>query len=209
MYEVKISTENLGKRFGREWIFRKFSYEFVHGQHYAIVGANGSGKSTLLKVLSTWLEPTEGAVQFWQMPQQKALKDPEIGNLVAFAAPYTELPEAFSLQELYDFYANFKALRWNKSEFLANLGLEQVAHKPIQFYSSGMKQKVKLALAFAEKTPLLLLDEPSTNLDKTNFDWFLGLLNNMDKQRILVISSNIEAEYSTCKHILPIHAYKV
>ncbi|TAF35809.1 MAG: ATP-binding cassette domain-containing protein [Cytophagales bacterium] len=204
---MKIIAENLGKRFGREWVFRKFSYEFKKGEHYAIVGANGSGKSTLLKVLSTWLEPTEGGLKFLEVSQDKHLQD-NTANLVAFAAPYSELPELFDLDELYTFYAGFKPLACTKEQFLELLQMKYVKGKPIKYFSSGMKQKVKLALAFSEQSPLLLLDEPSTNLDKTNFDWLLSLLNKIDKQKILIVSSNIEAEYSTCSHILPIDSYK-
>lgn len=205
---MKISLQNIGRRFNRDWIFRNIDYTFMSGETYAILGPNGSGKSTLLQVLNGSLAPSTGTINY-------LLKDEPIGAEAIFkqlslAAPYLELIEEFTLDEMTDFHFKFKPYRqgMDKEGLISLLNLEGARHKLIRYFSSGMKQRLKLALAFCSDTPTLMLDEPTSNLDSQGVDWYLNLVQQFAADRLTIICSNQLHEYSFCKHQLNISEYK-
>lgn len=205
---MKISLEHIGRRFNREWIFRDVNYEFESGQTYAILGSNGAGKSTLLQVISGSLTSSEGTIKYFQ--GDKLLDQDEIFIHQSMAAPYLELIEEFSLTELIDFHFRFKKYRrgFDKRSFIELLGLKNSEFKALKHFSSGMKQRVKLALAFCSDTELLLLDEPSSNLDQQGLDWYLKLASTECSDRLVIICSNQESEYSFCQNRINLADYK-
>lgn len=205
---MKISLQDIGRRFNRDWIFRNIDYTFMSGETYAILGPNGSGKSTLLQVLNGSLAPSTGTINY-------LLKDEPIGAEAIFkqlslAAPYLELIEEFTLDEMTDFHFKFKPYRqgMDKEGLISLLNLEGARHKLIRYFSSGMKQRLKLALAFCSDTPTLMLDEPTSNLDSQGVDWYLNLVQQFAADRLTIICSNQLHEYSFCKHQLNISEYK-
>lgn len=202
---MEISLENIGRRFNREWIFREINQKFIAGSSYAILGPNGSGKSTLLQVISGSLTPSEGTLKY-----TGAGNDIDIETAyryLSIAAPYLELIEEFTLSELIDFHFSFKAPVSDIS-IVELLGFERSKNKQIKYFSSGMKQRVKLALAVCSDVPVLILDEPTSNLDKEGVDWYLNLINQFTLNRVLLIGSNQEHEYSFCEYKLDITDYK-
>jgi len=203
-----IQLENISKRYGFEWIFKQIHYQFEPSQRYAIVGPNGSGKSTLLKVISGGLVPTSGKLNC-SIQHKRVTDDIEMVKEIAFAAPYISLIEDFSLEELYDFHASFKKMKSaNKEEFfeISQLGIHK--KKYIKNFSSGMKQRLKLSLAFLTDSQVLLLDEPTSNFDTKAIDWYLNLMENYTKDRLVIIGSNQEYEYGFCEKKLSIADYK-
>lgn len=94
------------------------------------------------------------------------------------------------------------------TDMLYKIGLENAAHKQIRFFSSGMKQRIKLAQAFFSETEILLLDEPCSNLDETGIQLYLQLLETYTQNRITIICSNDKTEYQTCRQILSMESYK-
>ena len=209
---MKISCHKLGKRFNRDWIFRNFSYDFLAAQSYAITGANGSGKSTLLQVIAGAVASSEGSVEFCQLngTQKSTIASENAYQQLSIAAPYLEVVEEMTATEFFGFHQNFKPFipGWDIQQIIAHVGLEKAAHKQIRYYSSGMKQRVKLAQAFFSSTPILLLDEPCTNLDVTGIDLYHQLVNDHCRDRIVIVSSNDQQEYSFCKNILKIGDWK-
>ena len=209
---MKISCHKLGKRFNRDWIFRNFSYDFFAAQSYAITGANGSGKSTLLQVIAGAVASSEGSVEFCQLngTQKSTIASENAYQQLSIAAPYLEVVEEMTATEFFGFHQNFKPFipGWDIQQIIAHVGLEKAAHKQIRYYSSGMKQRVKLAQAFFSSTPILLLDEPCTNLDVTGIDLYHQLVNDHCRDRIVIVSSNDQQEYSFCKNILKIGDWK-
>ena len=205
---MKISLTDAGKRFNRDWIFRHLTYEFSAGQSYAIVGPNGSGKSTLLQVLSGSMNINEGNVQYSTLNAQCPAED--IYKYVSICAPYLEVVEEMTLIEFLNFHSGFKPfLSSVTSEMIISiLGLEAAIDKQIRNYSSGMKQRVKLAQAIFSDVPVVLLDEPCTNLDATGIRLYHDLINEYCKDRMVVVSSNDEVEYSFCKEKLNISDWK-
>ena len=205
---MNIQLENISKRYGFEWIFKKINYQFETNERYAIVGPNGSGKSTVLKIISGGLVPTSGKINFYNGIQiindvQDASKE------IAFAAPYISLLEDFTLLEMYQFHASFKKMKVNtQEEFFEISQLAEHKNKYIKNFSSGMKQRLKLSLAFLTESEVLLLDEPTSNFDTKAIDWYLKLIESYTSERLVIIGSNQEFEYSFCKKKLSILDYK-
>ena len=191
---MTLKTENLGKRYNREWVFRNFNYSFEPGV-YAITGPNGSGKSTLLQVLWGQLPASEGTI-LYDIENKNVLIEDVYQNL-AIATPYLELIEEFTLEETIKFHFSFKKIRDNKStsELIDLLELTHVRKKAVRQFSSGMKQRLKLGLAFFSDVSLIFLDEPTTNLDKEAVAWYWRNLTLLAAKSILFIGSNLENEY--------------
>ena len=205
---MKISLTDAGKRFNRDWIFRHLTYEFSAGQSYAIVGPNGSGKSTLLQVLSGSMQVNEGNGE-WSVDNKK-LELEKVYNYISICAPYLEVVEEMTLIEFLDFHAGFKPFLSSitSEKIISILGLENAVNKQIRNYSSGMKQRVKLAQAVFSDVPVVLLDEPCTNLDAAGIQLYHSLINDYCKNRMVVVSSNDEVEFSFCKEKISLTAYK-
>ncbi len=206
---IKIDLNNIGKRFRYEWIFKGVNQSLENGYSYAILGPNGSGKSTLMKVLSGHLTPSDGAIVFNLL--DKKLDTDSIYKYVAYAAPYIELIEEMTLAEIIDFHATFKPLSKNlkNRDLIAILGFEKSIDKEIRFFSSGMKQRLKLVLSICADTPILLLDEPTTNLDAQGVEWYQDLIKTYsNKNRLTIVASNIEHDYYFCEKTMNILDYK-
>ncbi|WP_299289956.1 ABC transporter ATP-binding protein [uncultured Mucilaginibacter sp.] len=205
---MEIVLENLGRRFNRDWIFRNINYTFSSAQTYAILGINGSGKSTLLQILNGSLSPSEGKICFFY--RQKIVEIEQVYQHVSLAAPYLELIEEFTLSEIIDFHFQFKTYQngINRNKIIELLQMESSKNKLLRYFSSGMKQRVKLALAFCTDTPLLMLDEPTANLDTQGINWYLQLVEQFSANRLTIICSNQEHEYQFCQNRLHISDYK-
>lgn len=206
---MTISLSDIGKRYNREWIFRHIHYLFEAGQAYAIIGSNGSGKSTLLQVIAGALHHNEGKIQFEDAGKQ-AIVPEKMYRHVSFCAPYLDLVEEMTLSEMLRFHARFKPFLpgLDTRSVIETIGLNHAADKQIRLFSSGMKQRVKLAQCLLSDTPVALLDEPCTNLDRAGIDLYLRLVESYTKDRIVVVSSNDEIEYSFASHRLEIAKYK-
>jgi ABC-type multidrug transport system ATPase subunit len=205
---MKIIAQNLGKKFSKEWIFRNLNYEFQSGESYTFIGANGSGKSTFLQVLSGFIPHSEGLINYEE--NQKVIEIDNYYKHLVVAAPYLELIEDFTLTEIIEFHVKFKPFKNTLSikEFIDFIELPKAKNKEVKFFSSGMKQKVKLGLAFWSDCEILMLDEPSSNLDTNATNWYLRNVQEYSKNRLLFLCSNQPVEYEFCRNILNIQDYK-
>lgn len=205
---MKIKLTQLGKRFNTDWVFRNLNFQFDNTVHYAITGPNGSGKSTLLQIISGAIIFNEGEIKYTESEQE--IKQVEIFQKISFAAPYLELIEEMTLIEFLSFHHSMKG--WldgcTKEKIITLIGLEKASHKQIRYYSSGMKQRVKLAQAVFSNTPVVLLDEPTTNLDEEGVSLYHFLIKNYCSGRVVIVSSNDRAEYLFCNEIIDITRYK-
>jgi len=208
MNQIEISLQNIGRRFNRDWIFRGINYNFTDGESYAVLGPNGSGKSTLLQILNGSLSPSVGEISF--LNNGGKIEIETVFNYLSLAAPYLELIEEFSLDEVIDFHFKFKPFKAdiNKDKIIELLSLPGSKNKLVRYFSSGMKQRLKLALAFCSDTPMLMLDEPTSNLDTQGIDWYLSLVEQFAQGRLTIVCSNQQHEYGFCKHRLNISDYK-
>jgi len=205
---IKIELTDAGKRFRFEWIFKGLKYTFGAGQRYALLGPNGSGKSTLMKVLSGHLSLSKGSIVFSEMA--KTIDPDAVYRRVGFAAPYIELIEELTLEEALHFHARLKPFLpgITPAGLYELLELPRARTKALRFFSSGMKQRVKLALAVCTDAPILLLDEPSTNLDVKAVRWYKQLVETYAADRILVVASNDPGDLELCREQINILDYK-
>lgn len=206
---VEIHLSDTGKRFIKEWIFRNVSLSIASGEHVALVGPNGSGKSTFLQLLSGYSIPSNGKIS-WSLAGQSVTSE-DIYLHQVMAAPYLEVPEELTWSELIRFHFSFKPMfsGLTEQEVLRYSGLQHAADRIIRQFSSGMKQRVRLTLACLSDTPLLLLDEPCSNLDRSAVEWYRALISQWGKGRTIVVCSNHQSEeYDFCSRVVDITPWK-
>ena len=205
---MRIELEKVGKRYQNDWVLRNIQLQLEENKPYALTGPNGSGKSTFLKILSGHLSPSKGKITHHHDGQAVDLNT--LYQFISYAAPYIDLIEELTLVEAIKFHQNFKSLQkdLSTSQLIELLGFKKSKNKQIKYFSSGMKQRLKLALSICSKSPLLLLDEPSTNLDKQGIDWYLSLIKDYAQNRLVVVASNVEVDYQFCKDVIPISQFK-
>ena len=205
---MKIDLTNVGKRYNREWIFRNLNFQFDLSKHYAITGPNGSGKSTLLQVIAGSALFNEGSIKYSifnkEVPPEKIFKN------LSISAPYLDLVEEMTLNEFLNFHDKMKG--WistvDTRQIIILLKLEKSAHKQIRYFSSGMKQRVKLAQAIFSDVPVILLDEPATNLDEEGVELYNFLIEKYCEKKLVIVSSNDKKEYLFCEDIIDMRDYK-
>lgn len=205
---MTISISDAAKRFNREWIFHHFNYTFLPGRAYVITGPNGSGKSTLLQVIAGATVASNGKIVYHL---NDSLIEPDSAyRHISIAAPYLELIEEMTATEFLQFHTKFKPMIRFKSipELLTLAGIGEAADKQIRYYSSGMKQRLKLLQAVFSDTPCILLDEPCTNLDEQGVELYLQLVKEYCHKRLVIVSSNDEKEYSFCQERISILDFK-
>lgn len=205
---MRITAKNLSKRFNREWIFKDLNYQFTSPKTYAITGPNGSGKSTLLQVLWGQMVPSAGSI-YYELDEQ-IIDQSDFFQHVSIATPYMDLIDEFTLLEMVKFHFSFKETRYNKSieDVMELLELNHARDKVISNFSSGMRQRLKLGLAFYSKCNALFLDEPTTNLDRKSIDWYCKHLELVSEKNLIFIASNQDHEYPTHAQKIDILAYK-
>lgn len=199
-----ISLRQIGKRFGRNWIFKGINYTFEEPGLYGILGANGSGKSTLLRIIGGLQNPSAGTCQYHF--NGAALQAEKVFTQLTYCAPGMELIEEMTLKELLQFHFVFKPVLkgFSVDKIIKFLEFEKVAHRPVHDFSSGMKQRVKLAQAFFSELPVLLLDEPCSNLDNAGIQLYHQMLTDFCKNKLVLIASNDEKEYADAKNCLTV-----
>lgn len=198
-----INIQGLDKSFGKQHILQNISCQFPTGSKTVVLGANGSGKSTLIKILS-------GAQEASENPPTYLINDVEIpasqaGQICTLAAPYVALNPMFSLKETLDFHSQMCGFLpdFESEQWVESAGLHLHMNKRIDTFSSGMKQRVRLLLAVPSDRPLLLLDEPTSNLDKQGSAWYTQLISAFTANKTVVVASNYQThEYSFCNEQL-------
>jgi ABC-type multidrug transport system ATPase subunit len=208
---MNIQLTNIGKRYNYEWIFKGIHFEFTTGNNYAILGSNGSGKSTLLQVVAGNFIPSEGEIKY-SVSSSGTIEQEELYKQLSIATPYLDLFEEFTLNESVAFHSKFKPFLpgLTNKEIVSLMQLEKAQDKQLKYFSSGMKQRVRLALAILSNTPLLLLDEPTSNLDKNAVTWYQQLIQSHASNRLIIVASNqLEYEYASfCNILLNVEDYK-
>ncbi|MDB5273912.1 MAG: transporter ATP-binding protein [Chitinophagaceae bacterium] len=200
--QAGLVISNLSKTFNRELLFQQLSAELPAYSATAITGHNGSGKSTLLKIIAGLQLPTNGHVQLTVNDQ--LIPTENHYQHLSFAAPYIELMEEYTLQEMLTFYFKLKPLlpALHIDQLPELLLLPKAKHKELRSFSSGMKQRLKLGLAFFSNVPLTLLDEPTSHLDEQGKEWYQKNLHVLLGKRTFIIASNQKDEIESCtQHI--------
>ncbi len=205
---MDILLSNIGKKFRTEWVFRDIDFLFEGGKRYAITGHNGSGKSTLLNVMAGIIPANKGKLTYSNSKGDLGLD--AIFRHISFTAPYMELIEEYTLSELVDFHIKFKPFEegLGAKDFFEKVYLTEHLNKPIKQFSSGMKQRLKLGLAFYSASDVIFLDEPTTNLDEKGIEWYLHQVSRLENSKLVLVSSNDKREYQFCDEVFDITNYK-
>ena len=200
---LKITLEQIGKRFNNEWIFKDINLELITGSPCAILGKNGSGKSTLTQIVSAYTFPSNGNIVFTHA--EKIIPNDCIFRYIAVCSPHFEPIEEFTLEENIRFFNKFKLFinEYTTKDILEITELSNSSNKQLRYFSSGMKQRVKLTLALCSNVKAIILDEPCTNLDETGVMLYRRLIKERISNTLIVVASNYApAEYDFCtKHI--------
>jgi ABC-type multidrug transport system ATPase subunit len=201
---MDIILTDLSKRFERNMVLKKCNYHFQSQKIYGIRGSNGSGKSTLLKIISGYLSHSYGTVNYRLGDNE--IERAEVFKYLCFSAPYIDLVEDFNLREMYDYHKSFKTMSTsNQKEFRSLLDYDIIkTDKFIRNYSSGMKNRVKLALSILSKSEVLILDEPSSFLDEAGVEWFIDLLSKHRENKMILIASNDKRDFALCDTVFNI-----
>lgn len=205
---MEVVLSDIGKRFNSQWIFKGITHTFTPNSTSALTGNNGSGKSTLLQIIYNFQTFSRGQIS-WKF-KDILLQDETIPGMISLAAPYLELPEEFTLEEMLRFHFNIVPQNqlFTVEQMLNFAGLVGQEQKYIKHFSSGMKQRLKLLLAFCSNTPLLLLDEPCSNLDENGIKWYRSMLEENLGKRTIIIASNQSIEYEGCQTIINVSQFK-
>jgi len=195
--QISFQAAHLTKKFGRKNIFNDINLTLSGGDSLAITGINGSGKSTLIKILSGILNATSGELNFSINNNPIPLR--LYYNYIGFVSPYLSLYDEFTGYENLKVISN---IRGNSSANIENVlrktGLYDRKDELLKIYSSGMKQRLKIAFAILHDPPVLLLDEPSSNLDSDGIRIVNEIADEYKKGRIMVIATNDNNEKSLC-----------
>ena len=198
-----LTVDNVAKRFGARKVFSKISFELHTGDSIAIVGSNGSGKSTLLKIILSLLVPSKGTVEYKN--ENTVLDDDNFRSYISFVSPYLNLYDHLTAEENLIFFstvAGFTVTGKEINYLLEKVGLEGRGMDEVLGYSSGMKQRLKYAVALLKKPEFLFLDEPTSNLDDDGKKIVFDIIEEYRNNSIILIATNEKEEYDLAKNIV-------
>lgn len=193
---MKLTLENIGKKYNRQWLFKGITINLESGDSLAITGVNGAGKSTLLQIIFGLIQPSEGIIRL------NGKEDYNAHLHFSIASPYMELPNEFSIREIRSLHEKLGKLNMSENEFLTYARFDaKDALKPVKLFSSGMTQRLKTALCMASLADIILLDEPLTNMDAFGEAWYKENLYRLE-DKIAIVAGNNPQEYQwTNRHI--------
>jgi ABC-type multidrug transport system ATPase subunit len=188
---MKIILDGIGKRYRTNWLFRDLKIQLVSPQGYMITGYNGSGISTLLLIMAGFVTPTMGNIK-WVDENEKEIEREKVFQYFSLCSPSLELFDDLTLAELVDRHFSFRKMLdgFKVTEFKEICGLDAHWNKQVGTFSSGMKQRVKIALAVLTESKVVLLDEPAMNLDARSVEWYYQLIHSYLNNRLLVVATN-------------------
>lgn len=201
---LQFNLQQVGKRFGKQWLFKNVSARLLQGKTYALTGNNGSGKSTLLQIIYGYQSASKGVIELINTETQTTIPNQKIHSLISYVAPYLDLPDELTLEEQLTFHFNFKTLQGGVTinDVINEIWLDESRHKKVKHFSSGMKQRVKLAQAFYADSPILFFDEPCTNLDSKGIAWYRDMVLKHRENKLVVIASNQTFEYDFADEVI-------
>ena len=205
---MHISLHNIAKKYENNVIFKKLSYEFNSPGIYYILGENGSGKSTLVKIIAGIESPIRGKVTY----SQNSTKIPaeHIYKYLGLSAPYIDPPQHLYLKEIVALHRKNKSFidGLSDAEVIDIINIKNSDETIYQKLSSGQKQKIRLCLSVLSDTTILIIDEPTANLDIDNATWARELIKKYSEDRIVIWSTNEPADILSDQNQLNLIDYK-
>jgi len=200
MSSMTLSLSGVTKEFNRRSIFRDVSFSLEGGDSLAVTGRNGSGKSTLVKIVCGLLSPTRGTIEY--VNDGKSIEGEDVRNHIGLVSPYLQLYDEFSGMENLELLSAIRSDRNLENgrieEALNDVGLWERRNDFLRTYSSGMKQRLKYAFAVVHRPDILILDEPTSNLDKDGIEMVIRRVSEQQKSGILIVATNDAEEATWC-----------
>jgi len=200
---LKISANGLSKAYNRREIFSNVNFQLKENDSLAITGRNGAGKSTLIKIIANIISQTKGEISI--SDKEKEIPKSKIFSIVGFVAPYLQLYDEFTALENMRIIKNIRNVlisEKNILELLNKVGLYKNRNDFVRTFSSGMKQRLKYACALLHDPPLLLLDEPNSNLDEEGVKMVWEIIEEQKAKGILVVATNEIEDSKLCTKII-------
>ncbi len=210
MNKFTIELNNVTKYFGRLLVFNKINYSFTSGTVYGITGKNGSGKSTVSKIICGVNSASKGKVKY--SLNDNIIPREKIFSYVGFVAPYLVLYGEFTALENLKYFAEIRGAEFNgeKAKYWLNeFQLYKRRNDLLKGFSSGMLQRMKFIFALMHNPEFLLLDEPTSNLDISGKEKVYEIVENISKEKLVIIASNEKSDLGICSEFLNVEDYKV
>lgn len=186
---MEIHIHNIGKRYHGNWLFRHLEIKVTAGEALSVTGRNGSGKSTLMQIAYGLAQPSEGQVLL------NGFESADPHRLFAYSAPYMDLPTDFTALEIFSLYKNAGKCSMETEAFSGFCGFDgKTMQRPLRYYSSGMLQRFKTALCLSSDAPVLMLDEPLSNMDNKGELWYRNCISDI-RNKIVIVAGNNPKEY--------------
>jgi len=200
MKNLRLTVTEVSKHFNRRRIFQDISFSLNCGESLSITGRNGSGKSTLVKIVAGVLSPTRGSVQFYR--GENALVEDDVKHELGLVSPYLQLYDEFSATENMTILSSIRASQDSEPSYREHIfnqfNLWDRRNDLVRTFSSGMKQRLKYIFALYHKPSILILDEPTSNLDEEGINAVREVAEEFKKSSILIVATNDQSEASWC-----------
>ena len=209
MNNYSLSLHNVTKIFGRRLVFKDINFELSSGNVYGISGRNGSGKSTLAKIIAGIISPSSGKVI--HRSNGTEIKLEQLHDYIGFVSPYLFLYDEFSADENLYHFAKIRNAKVNKNrtdELFKLFGLSDRRSDLLKGYSSGMKQRMKFIFALQHSPKIILLDEPTSNLDNAGKEAVYKLIKDEAENNLVIIASNEESDLDLCSNLIDVEKFK-
>lgn len=210
MNNFSLTLDNVTKIFGRRLIFDKINHSFESGKVYGLAGPNGSGKSTLSKIISGLLEPTHGKV-IHELDGEKIIPE-KLHNHLGFVSPYLVLYDEFTAEENLFHFSKIRGTEYDSERakyLLEEFNIFNRRTDLLKAYSSGMKQRMKFIFALLHSPQLILLDEPTSNLDNAGKEKVYEIIKRESEKNLVIIASNEDSDLALCSDIVNIEDFKI
>ncbi len=201
---IQINAASISKTFNRRKIFSDISFKLSAPASIAITGKNGAGKSTLSKIIAGVLSSTSGELIFEF--EGKTLDEEGRKRHIGFVSPYLNLYDEFSAMENLFLLMRIRTSNSEASDkiiqLLKRFNLWERRDDAIRAYSTGMKQRLKYVFALAQSPSVLILDEPTANLDIDGIKVVEDVVAEQKRSSILIVATNDSAEAAWCENIV-------
>jgi len=208
--EFRLIGKDIRKSFGRLLVFDSINFELINGSSLAIAGKNGSGKSTLVKIIAGLLSPSSGEVIY--QVDGREIDKLDWFKFVGFVAPYLQLYDEFTGYENLEILAKIRGLKSYEAKIknvLERVNLYSRRDDLVRGYSSGMKQRLKYACALLHDPIVLILDEPTSNLDSEGVEMVWAIAEEQKKNGILIVATNEPEELKMCDEVINLDELKL
>lgn len=209
MSDYILKADSVAKNFGRRLIFRGINFQFSKQGVYGISGPNGSGKSTLVKIIAGLSSPSEGKIT--HSLEGKDIIPEKLHNHLGFVSPYLVLYEEFSAWENLEYFARIRDVKFDTERIeglLKDFLLFERKDDLVKTYSSGMKQRMKFIFALMHSPELVILDEPTSNLDEEGKNTVYKIIEREGKQNIVIVASNEKTDLALCGETILLEKFK-